>query len=279
MRRHLYRFSSPDGSVNVDFPLDEYEWEQSQDLRVPISIVAGAHYGWDHRGTQTGLKAVARERVRFLEIDTPAALDSSLDLLRGRLFQIGRGKLWTVGDDDSERWAWSRLASMPQLTLTVNDRVTQPVILEFLRLGDWQTPALVAVSQNVTTTSADIEVTNPGTSPQSFIVMRVRANTSAGFANWRVENLTNGYIIETNLVASSVDDELRIDTERPAIEFSDDDGVSYATAVANLVIQGLPYVYPPLAMILEPGGNTLRMTSTGTPDYEFVASFYGAYIA
>lgn len=271
--RLITRFTSATGSLVVEFPNAQYEWESSQGLRGATEPAAGADYHVDLLGRRPAPLDVAHERIRGLLVEADGAdLDARLDTLRARLYRIGRGKLWAVAGDGAERWAWARLEAMPDVTLAVEHRRHAPVIASFVRLSDWFAVDPVVIQQRVTTGTYELDVVNPGAAVVRQIVITLASRTAGGFSAPTVTNTFTGETCGTSRVGGD-GHVWRVDTGRLAVEYSTDGGDTWAFDYANFTAGPLQVGF----LRLEPGINTLRFESSGSPDYDLEITFYPAW--
>src|SRR5690606_22940343 len=256
------------------FPTKAYEWESSQTLRDAIEPAIGADYGVSMLGRRPAPKEVASERLRgLIVVDDPAKLDAELDRLRSRLYRIGRGRLWAVDAAGNERWAWARLASMPDVTLTVDNVWHAPAIVEFQRLSDWYAAEPVVIQQRVTSPTLNLAITNPGEATARQITVTLRSRKSAGFSQPTITNELTGETCGTSRVAGGATHVWRLDAGRLAVEYSTDGGTTWASDYANLITGPLQVGF----LRVEPGTNPLTITSQGSPDYDLEIRFYPAW--
>jgi len=271
--RLIPRFTTATGSLAVEFPKAQYEWESTQGLRGATEPVVGADYHVDLLGRRPAPLDVAHERIRGLLVEADGAdLDARLDTLRARLYRIGRGKLWAVDAAGNERWAWARLDSMPDITLTVEHRRHAPVIASFVRLSDWFAADPVVLAQRVTTGTYELDAVNPGTAVVRQIVITLTSRTNGGFSAPTVTNTFTGETFQTNRVGGN-GHFWRVDTGRLAVEYSTDGGNTWADDYANFPAGPLQVGF----LRLEPGANTLRFESSGSPDYDLTVEYYPAW--
>lgn len=268
-KRYLEKFTSADGSTIVyTFPLARYEYVSTQALRSPRLTISGAEYGFRLRGDAPSLKEVAVERVRAVFTGTASEQDAELDEARGDLYLGAYGKLWTLGDDSSRRWAWAELSEMPEFTVRAGENLLVGGAFGFNRFSNWFGETALSDTETVTVDGTEYVVAYAGTLPGTRVTIRLRSNSSAGFTNPRVTNVTNGFEFETQRDAASADDEVKLDTSRPSVEYSDDDGATYSDDFGNYVLP--PSTQRPLSFRLEPGNNTIKVESGGTPNLDVV---------
>ena len=275
LQRYAEKFESVDASQSYTFPLYAYEYEPSQALRPRIAVAVGADYGLDLAGAARWPKDIAAAAVRFEMVgsSTPGALDTDIDSMMSTLLRIGLGKLFTIDNAGTRRWAYAKLDAVPQVTVRIQEWMRQPVSIHFTRLSDWFASSTTTATRTVTASPETFTITNPGNAPVYRAVFRFRANAAAGFTNPQLENLTNGYSFSTTRDSASADSEVRVNTETEVVQYSNDDGATYAddyTNFSQLATQaGM--------MLLDPGDNSMRLTCGGTPNYDFVHTFYAPY--
>jgi len=270
--RYLSKFTSSDGSESYTFGLQRYQWQPQQQLRSPVSLVAGAAYSFRHLGTAPALKNAATERVRFVLTDTSANIDTEIDTLK-EVGLVGLGKLWTEGADASLRWAWAELAEMPEVTIEAGRLGFQPVILGFNRFSDWFAETQTTGSETLTASGQTFTITNSGNAPVEAVVFRLRSSAVNGFTNPQLVNDTNDYEFSSTSDGATADHELRVDTETGEVELSDDDGATYANDLAQFSRGAAQIVY----MRLEPGANSMRYVDGGTVDADLEYAFSPAF--
>jgi len=272
--RYLEKLTSEDGLLSYTFPVDDYEHEAEQRYREASEAIIGADYAHDFGGVQPWAKDVGNEAVRFTIWGTSEAdAETQFDTCAGTLRRIGRGKLYALASDGSRRWAWAKLAARPSYSARVDDFYNVAVALRFRRYSDWFASAATTGTQAVAATPATFTVNNPGNAPVLAAVFRLRSSGATGFTNPSLTNLTNGYSIASTRDAVSANSELRIDAGAARVQWSDDDGASYADDYA-LATLGATQAG---VMRLEPGDNTMRYTDGGTPNLSIEWSFYAAY--
>jgi hypothetical protein len=273
MIRYLEKFTSIDGLTSYTFPLGAYQWETQQQIRNALSQSVGASYSYNHLGVNPAALNDAQETVRFADKqNTAALLEADIDNLRSKLYSIGKGKLYTLSDDGTRRWAYAQLAGMPKIVVTQVNRRYVPVIVEFIRSSDWhgttQETGTQALSANITT----FTITNPGNAATEEVVIRIRANSATGYHSGIVIlNQTNGHSITWNRAAASVDDELKLDGGANSTKYSTNNGASYTDDYVNVTLGAQQNAL----FLLDAGANQIQVTDGGggTPD----ASFEWAY--
>lgn len=275
-QRYLEKFENLSGTISVVFPLYRYEYQPQQDMEAWTEQVIGLEMGYDALGSRLTRLGAAMDTVRFVLLaDTAGAFDTSFDTLKSDCYRIGKGKLWTLGADGTRRWAWARLTQFPEITVGQRNSSWAPMILGFSRFSKWYASAAIQSIQAVTATGFEWSVNNTGQIAVDLMTLRLRANTAAGITNPKITNRINGYVFESTRDSASVNDELRLDTERSAIERSVDDGVNYSDDFAS-------YVWPALQQLgtfrLEPGLNTIRYDGAGVVNLNVQFDFYPVFL-
>lgn len=267
--RLITRFTSADDAEEVFFPTALYEWESTQALRTATVAAVGADYAVDLLGRLPAPQEVARERIRALAVgDDGGDLDGILDRLRTITYRAGLGKLWSEDAGGDARWAWARLASMPDVTISYEGRRHAPVICEFARLSPWFAAAPTVVSG---TNPASLPVINDGSAPARAITITITAAGAGGWDNPKVENpLTGEWFELTDQAAAG--EILRVDTGRMAVERSTDGGVTWVSAYGDFATGPVQVGF----LRLEPGPQTLAIAGVG--DGEVEVRFYAAWI-
>lgn len=269
--RYAFKFTGEGGEVV--FPLAQFEYEPAQDFRSADMPLVGADYAFDFAGVHPWAKAVGVESVRFLLAGSPAqALQDQYDSMLTILMNAGMGQLWTTDPGGDERWADAKLASRPTITSVTNRWGYSPVSCRFRRYSDWQGP-IVTGSQVVNTTPQLVALPNDGTARQRRFTFRLRSNSATGFNRPQMEHMGNGLVLGSTRVASTALQEIKIDGERSLVDWSTDDGLTYVSDWASVVLGPKQVDF----MRLEPGVNTLRFTNTGTPNFTFEWSYCPAY--
>lgn len=261
-KRYLEKFTSADGVISYTFPLKRYEYVPTQTLRSPRLQLSAQDYAVRLRGSAPSLLEVAQERVRCVFTGTASEQDDEADEARSKLYLGAFGKLYTLGDDSTRRWAEAELAEMPEITVRAGENLLQPMVFGFNRFSQWFAETQIEASETITSSGQTFVVNNPGLLPAKRVNIRIRSNSAAGFTNPKVSNLTNGHEFETGRDAASADDEVKLDTSVPSLGYSTDNGSTYADDIGQ-------YVAPPnyqkaLSFWLEPGDNTLEVESGGT---------------
>lgn len=270
-----WKFESYDSSIVVYFTDREVEWDTSHPTQQSLASIPGTAYALDQRRRSPSLVDVRRDTIRHL-VDESCGddIDEYIRTTRAKARRIGQGRLWST-HPNGDHWTVARLVDVPEFDLGKLGELPIPAIWTFDGLTDWygKNPITNQGVTGVTTTTRDITVVNPGDLPQPLMVMRWRANTSGGIVAPSVQNLTNGYSIGSLRNSASVNSEIRIDTNDLSMRYSNDNGSTYTNDYANRVIGNNQALW----MVLDPGTNTLRLSSGGTPNYDFELSFYAAY--
>lgn len=272
--RYLEKFESVDGFTSYTFPIDDYEYEPAQAFRRAEAPAVGADYALDFTGAAPWPKAVGEEAVRFTIWGASATdADSQFDACVTTLRRIGLGRLYQLDAATTRRWCWAKLLARPSYLVDVNGYFNVPVTLRFARYSDWFAAAPAAGSVTITTSPRAFTITNPGNAPARFVVFRFRANSTGGFTNPSLTNLTNGYSFASSRGAVSVDSELKLDTERMQVLWSDTNGAIYADDYALVTLGPTQVGF----MQLEPGPNAMQYADGGTPNLDLEWSFYAPY--
>lgn len=270
--RLLRKFESIDTLNSFVFPLINYEWESTQELRAPNVETISRDYLFDYLGTGVAFKGDGVERLRFgiHSACDPLDIDEEVDNLRSVLFRAGLGKGWTTNRSGDLRWAYMRIVSMPSFSIAnLDDAMSQKVIAcvaEFRRESDWFAEDQITKTQTITASPTLVSVTNPGTLTADKVVIRIRANAAGGFTNPKIVNSANTDEFETARDSASSNSEVKLDTSESSVEYSNDNGSSYTDDFGN-------YVLPPVGQVilsfrLEPGVNSLSVTCGGTPNFD-----------
>lgn len=247
------------------FPTYRYEYEQSQALRQSTVQLTGASYDYDQLEGAAALKANGVERVRFLDVGDPDDMNADIDAFKA-LASYGRGRIWTqTAPGSGQRWAWARLAEMPTLSFTVENRRHAPVFLTFERSSDWYDaePVGAAGEFAISSDPQTISVTNPGTIAVRNMIITVKDPTAQPF---KLTNSTTGYVIEHNDYGAW----FRFDTGRNTVEYSTDSGATWDDESQFFVRQDGQVGM----MVLAPGANSIIVDNVNGGDVIF--EFYGA---
>lgn len=261
----LRRVTKIEHQPGVFLSLPQYAAEQETDQALYTSSVTltGADYEYDLMGAQAAPKRNATERLAFRIVeDEPGEVNEQVDALRAALVAGARFKLWTEGEDtygaSEERWAYARVASMPRVRVEQQDVRSLTVAVLLSRLSDWYGETPIAGSPfGIVGDPEDLTVVNGGTARVRNAVLTLEGT----FSNPVITNLTNGYRVESTRTSAEAD-LLRFDAGRPAVERSEDGGLSWSADYGAFVrASGQVQL-----MVLEPGVNELRVTgvSSGT---------------
>lgn len=272
--RRLVRLESLDGAIVVSFPARGYAWQSDPGTDAVLERVAGAAYAFDHGSAAEVVPGPSSERVAFgilgsSESDAEAKLSELISKCR----RVGRGWLYRQDSTGVERRALARLSAIPRFTRAAGSQLWVPVVLEFQRLSDWQSVVPTTGSQVVASSPTNFSITNPGDLPCYAVVFRLRSNGTTTVAP-KIENLTNGWWLQSARTMSSANDEVRVDSGLWLWQWSTNDGASYSADWGNATIgasqRGI--------MRLEPGNNSMRATVTsGTPAFTVEWEFFARY--
>lgn len=273
--RYLEKFEDRTGATSYVFPNKMYEWDSAQSLRTPLSPVVGASYSYDHFGYARAPKDNANESVRFFDVQASvAALETDLDSLRSKMYEAGRGKLWTLASDGTRRWAWARITAMPSINIITGMFRHVPVSLTFERMSDWYSETLTSANSGViAATPTTFSIVNAGNAAVKNAIILLKSQGATGFTNPVLLNQTNGYQVSTTRDGVSATDILKIDAGAMAVQYSTNNGAAYADdyALATLGAQQVGL------MQLEPGSNQFRYSDGATPNLIISWTFYPAY--
>lgn len=267
--RYFSRFEKADSSASLTFPTHRYEWEQSQPLRGSTVELTGAHYLYDQLEGAPAVKGNGLERVRCMSSGLPAEMDDDIDDIKA-IASWGRGKAWTSGAS-GERWAWARLVEMPQLSFTVENVSTYPIIMLFERFSDWYDEDPIGEYENAAfTVGSDPEtvfVTNPGNIEVDNAVITVKGP----FSGLVITNDDTGYVLESSTVGGAGTDWLRFDAGRNTVEVSDDSGSTWTDDQANFVRA------PGQIALMKMQAGVNSLTIEGANGADVVVEMYGAH--
>jgi hypothetical protein len=153
---------------------------------------------------------------------------------------------------------------MPRIHVSFDEWGYQPLVLGFNVFDSFYLEDQIDVSHNVTASGQTWTVNNPGKATDRVII-----TVSGTFTNLKITNTTgvdldgNGeinYEFESTRDGSSSDDIERLDTIRPAIEFSDDGGETWHSDMGSHVRPPSPQaVY---SFGLGEGDNVLKFEGT-----------------
>lgn len=272
---HLEKFEDRTGALSYTFPLQMYEWQSQQGLALPSSPVIGASYSYDHFNYSNAPKMDSLETVRFVNLrSSPAALETDLDSLRAVMYRAGRGKLFTIDSAGNRRWCWARVSDMPSFTFTPGLFRHLPVAISFKRMSDWYDVSQTSVtSALITVSGTTFTVTNSGNAVVKNAIISLLSKNATGFTNPVLLNQTNGYQVSSTRDGTSVNDILKIDAGAASIQYSSNNGATYADDYALATI-GAAQVG---LMNLEPGSNQFKYTDGATPNLQVKVEFYPAF--
>lgn len=272
--RYLDRFTSADGVQVVTFPIELYEWQSKQELRTAFAPIVGADYAVDLLGGDPAGKQPGSESLTFdVGEDSEGAVNALIDSLKADCYRIGSGKLWTTDAAGNRRWAWARATGMPGYAVNINNELVVPVALEFTRLSDWFGETLQTHTEEIVSTPHPFNLTTQGNAPVQAVVIRFRSESNTGYTNPKLRNKTNGESFQVMRAAASDWQEIRIDTGRWACEVSDDDGLTYSDALADLAIADRQFNI----LTLAEGLNQMEFIDEGLPDLTLEISWYETF--
>lgn len=272
--RYLEKFEDLTGSVTYTFPEDAYRYSPEQAFRLPMQAFAGADYAHDFLGLARAPKEPGAEEVSFLLwASTYTALETAWDDLCKKLINTGLGKLWTVDAASNRRWCYARLEGLPSRVVEATTYFQLGVTCRFRRLSDWFASAAVTATTVINSASVDVVINNTGNANSRNLVLRLRSNSSAGFTNPTVTNVTTGDSVSLARTATSTNDEIKVDCFAHRVLFSSNDGASYADDWSKVTLGSTQTAL----LELVPGNNTLRFASGGTPSYNVDHTFYPAF--
>ena len=270
--RHIVRFESLDATTVVNLPLARAELESSQELRTALVEAVGMDYAVDLHGTGRAPLGVGRERLRaLLTGDDADAFDTAADALRADIYAIGRGKLWSVGDDATERWAWARARAMPDIQVSSRATRLAPVVIEFDRLSDWYGDTETEIVTALTTDPQVIAVTNDGTADARAITFVLDANAAGGFSAPEISHALTGESWASTRVASNGSHILRVNTGAYTVERSTDGGSSWSDDYAAFSTGSVQVGF----MRFIPGAQSIEVA--GCTNATLTISFYPAF--
>lgn len=256
-------FSIMPDCPSYTFPLNRYEWEESQSVRTPRQLISGAPGAFDMLGNEASIKDIRQERLRFMLTGTTTANDTAFDLMKKVLHGGGRGKLWLVDDNSVRRWTWGRLQEMPSVQVSYRSPILQPAILGLVADPDF-------FDENATESEAaatgTVTITNPGNQRVYNAVLTLRGTAT----NPVITNTTNGYVLSTTRDIASDLQRIRFDAGRDEVKYASD-GSSFADDYSQFQRQsGQIQLF-----VLEPGDNLL--TFSGISSATLSWRFFGAH--
>ena len=270
--RYAEKFENSAGSVSYTFPADNYVYRVDQPFRSSLEVISGADYAVDYAGSLPWPKAIAVERVTgMIWGASGAGADTEFDTMCQKLINTGLGKLYVKDQAGARRWCWAKLAARPGYGTDAYAFSNIPFELEFMRFSDWYGTTIVNFSQAIAASPTTVTLSNAGNAPVRNIEFRIRSSGVGGFASPLLTNDDNGYAVGSLRTALSADDEIRIDTARKAIEYSQDNGTSYVSDFSQFVMGGLQVGW----FVIDAGGNDVIVT--GMTSGVFEANYYPAY--
>lgn len=275
--RYLKSFETSDRLTALTFPLGMAEWQSKSPLRIPQIIGSGQNYSNDILRGGIAIRAVATETFRCLINETTVALaEAKLDEIRSKCLIIGRGIVYTVDSDGTEKWAYARVTEIPSFSVNLNNNQSGRlgVILNFERYSDWFNNTLTTVTQTVTATGQTWTVTNAGNIYAELMTITLTPNTATGIINPKITNNTTGSVLETARDSAATTDRIKYATEAATIGYSTNSGGSYADDLAQYV---MPTTQTPLTFLLKPGANTIKYEGGGTVRVDVKFEFYPVY--
>ena len=270
--RHIYKFVSSDGLTTATFPLARAEFESDQELRSALATAVGMDYAVDLHGSGRAPLDVATERARaLLTGDDAADLDATADALTSAVLEIGRGQLWSIGADGTERWAWARATHVPRPVVTYRSLRSAALTLEFVRLSDWYGATKTTITATLDSASEIVAITNPGNADARAITFLLEANAASGFATPAFSHPLTGESWSSTRTAANGNHALRVDTGRYTVERTTDNGATwtddYAAFSAGAVQVGFMRFLP----------GTQSITITGCPNAALTIEFWPVY--
>lgn len=270
--RHIYKFVSADGTIAALIPLARAEFETSQPLLNATAGAIGMDYAVDlHRMGRAPL-GVARETVRAL-ITAPdsLALDSVSDQLVSDIQAIGRGQLWSIGADASERWSEARAVDVARPVVTYQSLRSAALTLTFERYTDWRAPVMTAIDASLRSGSVNVAVTNTGNGDVHAIQFVLSANAAGGFATPAVTHQLTGETWASTRTAANGQHKLRVDSGDYTVERTTDNGATWSDDYGAFSQGALQVGF----MRLLPGTQTLVVT--GCPNAELRIEFWPVF--
>lgn len=283
---YVEKFVSIDTLTSYVFGLKGAAVQRAQPVRVPMAVGVGADFAHDFSGFGVGVRDVETIGLSWLIVMSTAALvDAEVDLCRSKLLLIGKGKLYALFADGSERWCYARIASMPSPARAAGQLTHVPMAASFTRFSNWYSTTQTTGTQAISTTGTQsFTIANSGNVPVRNAVFRLRANAAKGFVTPSIYNSTTGETISTSRSADGPDGEVKIDCDAQSVYYSSNDGAAYADDYAK-VTRGATQAG---LMSLAAGNNTIvasggspwllfLLMSPATQNYNFEWSFYPAY--
>lgn len=247
------KFVSEDETWEYIFPLRRYEYEPSQSVRSPRSSASGAHFAYRHRGTQPVLLDAAQERIRAVLIEQDGSMQTEIDSMRGALHLAAYGKLYL----SNNRWAWAEISSMPDVSVSFDNKNIVTVVIGFTRFGTWQGDE-VTETVALTESPKSFDITLEGNAEVYDAVMTL----SGTFTNPALSNSNTGYSWSSTRDGTAATSRLRVDAGQHTVEHSTNAGSAYTDDYAAFT-RGTAQVQ---IMKYNPGINSLVYTDGGTPN-------------
>lgn len=267
--RYAHKFTNAAGTIELTFPTNRLEFEESYPLRSTSQIMAGSSYAYRLLGNSAPYKAVADIRIRFLVVDTTeTGIDTAIDALKQKSLGVGFGKLWSIGADASLRWCWAEVKEGPSIIVTAGRNLIVPSGLSFARFTDWADDTLTEEGEAINADPDTITISNAGNAKVFDAIITIRGT----FTNPSIVNTTNGYHFSSTRDGSAAAHWLKIDCGKGTVQFSTDSGVTYADDKA-LFSRGTDQVN---FMVLEVGDNTWEIDGCNgaTIDVDFYPKYH-----
>lgn len=193
------KFENIAGTVSYAFSLALMEAQFEQSLRVPLGIGVGADYAHDHLGYGVSPKDPGSIRIRAMSVeDTPALLEAEVAEALSECLLIGKGYLYRLNEDSTRQRCLARLRSMPSVTRSGFQDRHQPILFDFMKLGDWHATSATSGSATITADPTPVSITNAGNLPvKTGLVLTLEALAASGFANPQIWNQTNNTRVST----------------------------------------------------------------------------------
>lgn len=271
-RRYLKEFRDLNNLHTYVFPEMEYEYDEVPELESPHQNILGGQYGVDLLGFAPSLLGPRIATVRYvLDGEDEDDFDTKLETMLSKLRLINKGRLFT----NKGHWAYARMITAPSTSYTKGEHLWMPATPAFRLDTDWMaadehTEGPFLINQ----ISQDITVNNPGSVRTSVMRIMIEANTAAGFANPNIINLLNGYNVGTNRDSQSTNSKIRIYTGKPSMEYSNTVVPVYAADYGNRILGPNQALW----FVLEPGNNLIRITTSGTPNWNLTFTFYPVFM-
>ncbi len=270
--RYFSRFEKADGLQSRTWPGNRFEYEQRQDLLMADMPLVGESYSYDQAGSRAALKSNAQETVRFLEVNDADLVDDEIDNFKA-ILDWGIGKIITKGADGSERWAWGRPVSMPDLSFNVENVRHFPVVMTFIRSSDFYTDEHdeeIDISSDPQTVS----VTNEGNAEARDVVIIIKGPATAPVITNNsalLEGTTTPYKLESSTTLAGSVNWLKFDARRNEVMKSANSGSTWTDDSSNLVLQAGQL----RLMVFPSGANSLVVENvTGGIEVEFTDTWH-----